>query len=64
MLFGLLLWDCLFVDVPDTLRTQFQLCPLDLNTPHFYEVTGPATMSLAFMQMICWVFPSTILQGA
>jgi len=38
MLFGLLMWDCLFTDVPDTLRTQFQLAPLDLNTPHFYEV--------------------------
>ncbi len=38
MLFGLLMWDCLFTDIPDTLRTQFQLCPLDLSTPHFYEV--------------------------
>ena len=38
MLFGLLMWDCLFADTPDTLRTQFQLCPLDLSTPHFYEV--------------------------
>ena len=39
MLFGLLMWDCLFADVPDTLRSQFQLAPLDLSTPHFYEVT-------------------------
>ena len=38
MLFGLLMWDCLFADVPDTLRTQFQLAPLDLSTSHFYEV--------------------------
>ena len=38
MLFGLLMWDCLFADVPDTLRSQFQLAPLDLSTPHFYEV--------------------------
>jgi len=42
MLFGLLMWDCLFTDVPDTLRTQFQLAPLDLNTPHFYEVAALA----------------------
>ena len=39
MLFGLLMWDCLFADVPDTLRSQFQLAPLDLSTPHFYKVT-------------------------
>ncbi len=39
MLFGLLMWDCLFADVPDTLRTQFQLAPLDLSTSHFYEVS-------------------------
>lgn len=38
MLFGLLMWECLFADVPDTLRTQFQLAPLDLSTSHFYEV--------------------------
>ena len=37
MLFGLLMWDCLFADVADTLRTQFQLAPLDLSTSHFYE---------------------------
>jgi len=43
MLFGLLMWDCLFTDVPDTLRTQFQLAPLDLNTPHFYEVAAFAS---------------------
>lgn len=42
MLFGLLMWDCLFTDIPDTLRTQFQLAPLDLNTPHFYEVAALA----------------------
>ena len=45
MLFGLLMWECLFADVPDTLRTQFQLAPLDLSTSHFYEVP-PASLTL------------------
>ena len=48
MLFGLLMWDCLFADVPDTLRSQFQLAPLDLSTPHFYEVT------CAHILLPCW----------
>ena len=47
MLFGLLMWDCLFADIPDTLRTQFQLCPLDLSTPHFYEVKALSSETLA-----------------
>ena len=36
-LFGLLLWEALFVDVPDTLRTPFQTSPLDLSTPCFAQ---------------------------
>ena len=48
MLFGLLMWDCLFADVPDTLRTQFQLAPLDLSTPHFYEVFCAHTLHSLF----------------
>ena len=35
-LFGLLMWDALFADVPDVFRTQFQTAPLDLPTPAFY----------------------------
>ncbi len=37
-LFGLLLWEALFADVPDTLRTPFQTSPLDLSTPAFAQV--------------------------
>ena len=36
-LFGLLLWEALFADVPDTLRTPFQTSPLDLSTPSFAQ---------------------------
>ncbi|KAI3439047.1 hypothetical protein D9Q98_001457 [Chlorella vulgaris] len=35
-LFGLLLWDVLFMPVPDVFRTPFQTAPLDLNTVSFY----------------------------
>eukprot|EP00850_Spirogloea_muscicola_P019085 SM000183S03979 [mRNA] locus=s183:73957:79101:+ [translate_table: standard] len=35
-LFGLLLWDVLFSDVPDVFQTPFQTAPLDLNTDAFY----------------------------
>lgn len=37
-LWGLLMWDVLFADVADCLRTPFQTCPLDLSTPTFYSV--------------------------
>ncbi|PSR98821.1 Fanconi-associated nuclease [Actinidia chinensis var. chinensis] len=36
-IFGLLLWDALFADVPDVFRTRFQTAPLDLETDGFYE---------------------------
>ncbi|XP_058201552.1 fanconi-associated nuclease 1 homolog isoform X2 [Rhododendron vialii] len=37
-IFGLLLWDAIFADVPDVFRTRFQTAPLDLGTDSFYEV--------------------------
>lgn len=37
-LWGLLMWDALFADVADSLRTPFQTCPLDLSCPTFYMV--------------------------
>lgn len=37
MLFGILLWDCLFKPgIPDVFRTPFQTAPLDLNSAEFY----------------------------
>ncbi|XVF37850.1 hypothetical protein REPUB_Repub20aG0046500 [Reevesia pubescens] len=35
-IFGLLMWDILFTDVPNVFRTRFQTAPLDLDTDHFY----------------------------
>ncbi len=40
-LWGLLMWDALFADVADSLRTPFQTCPLDLSSPTFYTVRPP-----------------------
>ncbi|XP_031271645.1 fanconi-associated nuclease 1 homolog [Pistacia vera] len=37
-IFGLLMWDILFFDVPDVFRTKFQTAPLDLDTDSFYLV--------------------------
>ncbi|XP_067091145.1 fanconi-associated nuclease 1 [Osmerus mordax] len=37
-LFGLLMWDIIFMDeIPDVFRNPYQTCPLDLFTDHFYE---------------------------
>ncbi|CAA6659803.1 unnamed protein product [Spirodela intermedia] len=36
-IFGLLMWDILFADVPDVFRTQFQMAPLDLDSDSFYS---------------------------
>ncbi|KAI8011134.1 hypothetical protein LOK49_LG06G02225 [Camellia lanceoleosa] len=36
-IFGLLLWDIIFSDIPDVFRTRFQTAPLDLDTDGFYE---------------------------
>eukprot|EP00878_Enallax_costatus_P015138 GHUV01015850.1.p1 GENE.GHUV01015850.1~~GHUV01015850.1.p1 ORF type:complete len:977 (+),score=369.04 GHUV01015850.1:95-3025(+) len=35
-LFGLLLWDVLFMGVPDVFRSPFQVAPLDLDSDAFY----------------------------
>ncbi|BBM97433.1 fanconi-associated nuclease 1 [Marchantia polymorpha subsp. ruderalis] len=35
-LFGLLMWDVLFAEVPDVFQNPFQTAPLDLNTDLFY----------------------------
>ncbi|XP_044498267.1 fanconi-associated nuclease 1 homolog isoform X2 [Mangifera indica] len=37
-IFGLLMWDIVFSDVPDVFRTKFQNAPLDLDTDSFYPV--------------------------
>ncbi|KAL4660774.1 fanconi-associated nuclease 1 [Arapaima gigas] len=37
-LFGLLLWDIVFMEgIPDVFRNPYQTCPLDLHTDCFYE---------------------------
>ncbi|KAK4341464.1 hypothetical protein RND71_039965 [Anisodus tanguticus] len=37
-IFGILMWDVVFADVPNVFRTKFQTAPLDLETDSFYEV--------------------------
>ncbi|KAH7565057.1 hypothetical protein JRO89_XS09G0122000 [Xanthoceras sorbifolium] len=37
-IFGLLMWDILFSDIPDVFRSRFQTAPLDLATDSFYVV--------------------------
>ncbi|CAI9157758.1 unnamed protein product [Rangifer tarandus platyrhynchus] len=42
-LFGLLLWDIIFMDgVPDAFRNAYQAAPLDLCTDSFFESRAPA----------------------
>ncbi|KAI7839720.1 hypothetical protein COHA_006524 [Chlorella ohadii] len=41
-LWGLLLWEVLFMPVPDVFRTRFQTAPLDLDTPLFYPARKDA----------------------
>ncbi|KAG0617281.1 hypothetical protein M758_5G178400 [Ceratodon purpureus] len=36
MLFGLLMWEVLFADVPDVFQTPFQTAPLDLDSHSFF----------------------------
>ncbi|KAK2848143.1 hypothetical protein Q7C36_009825 [Tachysurus vachellii] len=36
-LFGLLMWDIVYMNVLDVFRTSYQTCPLDLYTDCFYE---------------------------
>ncbi|KAK4799419.1 hypothetical protein SAY86_024784 [Trapa natans] len=35
-IFGLLMWDAIFADIPNVFRTRFQTAPLDLETDNFY----------------------------
>uniref|UniRef100_A0A0D9WME6 Fanconi-associated nuclease n=1 Tax=Leersia perrieri TaxID=77586 RepID=A0A0D9WME6_9ORYZ len=37
-IFGLLMWDVIFSDVPDVFQTKFQTTPLDLETDDFYRL--------------------------
>ncbi|GAB4826333.1 hypothetical protein Ancab_009199 [Ancistrocladus abbreviatus] len=37
-IFGLLMWDIIFTDVPNVFRNRFQIAPLDLETDSFYAV--------------------------
>ncbi|KAJ7979130.1 Fanconi-associated nuclease [Quillaja saponaria] len=37
-IFGLLMWDAIFADVPNVFCTRFQNAPLDLDTDSFYSV--------------------------
>ncbi|KAL2242511.1 fanconi-associated nuclease 1 homolog isoform X2 [Sesamum indicum] len=37
-IFGVLMWDIIFADIPNVFRTKFQTAPLDLETDSFYEV--------------------------
>ena len=41
-LFGLLMWDVIFMDVPDVFQTAFQTAPLDLGTVVFYRTRKDA----------------------
>ena len=41
-LFGLLLWEALFMDVAGAFRTPFQTSPLDLSTPLFFPARKAA----------------------
>ncbi|XP_074319682.1 fanconi-associated nuclease 1 homolog isoform X2 [Silene latifolia] len=35
-IYGLLMWDIIFADVPDVFRTRFQNAPLDMDSDNFY----------------------------
>lgn len=41
VLFGLLMWDVLFMDVPEVFRTPFQSAPLDLGGAAFCSARQP-----------------------
>ncbi|XP_078435165.1 zinc ion binding/nucleic acid binding/hydrolase isoform X2 [Wolffia australiana] len=36
-IFGLIMWDILFTDIPDAFCTRFQTAPLDLESDNFYS---------------------------
>ncbi|KAM4734845.1 fanconi-associated nuclease 1 isoform 2-T2 [Anableps anableps] len=51
-LFGLLMWDIIFMDgIPDVFRNPYQTCPLDLYTDCFYENRQEAIASR--VQLLC-----------
>ncbi|MEQ2250480.1 hypothetical protein ILYODFUR_001334 [Ilyodon furcidens] len=51
-LFGLLLWDIIFMEgIPDVFRNPYQTCPLDLCTDCFYENRREAIASR--VQLLC-----------
>ncbi|KAI3853640.1 hypothetical protein MKW98_025157 [Papaver atlanticum] len=35
-IFGLIMWDIIFADIPDVFHTRFQTSPLDFDTDNFY----------------------------
>ncbi|XP_048496943.1 fanconi-associated nuclease 1 homolog isoform X4 [Beta vulgaris subsp. vulgaris] len=35
-IYGLLMWDSIFLDIPNTFRTRFQNAPLDMDSDYFY----------------------------
>ncbi|KAG8371498.1 hypothetical protein BUALT_Bualt13G0093900 [Buddleja alternifolia] len=49
-IFGILMWDIIFADVPNVFRTKFQTAPLDLETDSFYE--GRKSLIEALMEKI------------
>lgn len=62
-LWGLLMWDALFADVADSLRTPFQTCPLDLSSPTFYTVRPRHTHIHLCVQSLLLLFTSHALVG-
>lgn len=44
-LFGLLMWDILFLPIPEVFRTPFQTAPLDLGTVAFYPARADVIRS-------------------
>ncbi|KAK1273465.1 hypothetical protein QJS04_geneDACA015224 [Acorus gramineus] len=50
-IFGLVMWDVIFADIPNVFRTKFQTAPLDLNTDRFYMERE--SLIEAHLQKIC-----------
>ncbi|KAI5431577.1 Fanconi-associated nuclease 1, variant 4 [Lathyrus oleraceus] len=49
-IFGLLMWDVIYADVPNVFHTRFQNAPLDLGTDSFY--TARASIIASHLQQI------------
>ncbi|KAL8122270.1 hypothetical protein AgCh_018858 [Apium graveolens] len=45
-IFGLLMWDVMFTDVPNVFRNLYQTAPLDMDTDSFYEARKSLVESL------------------